>query len=73
MKSRLYATPHSTSNQPIQNRFCRSLVDLRIRQVEDVDDRVLLHDEMGEKEKCDQNEESCQTSKDENETFSPEK
>jgi hypothetical protein len=34
---------------------------------------VLLNDEMGEKEESDQNEESRQTSKNQNKTFSPEK
>ncbi len=49
------------------------LDDLRVSQIEDVDDWVLLNDEMGEKEESDQNEESRQTSKNQNKTFSPEK
>ena len=44
---------------------------LRISQIEYVDNRMMLNNEMSEKEQSNQNEEGGKRSEDQNETFCP--
>lgn len=46
-------------------------VDLRVGQIQDVDDRVLLNDEVGKEQERNQDEEGCEASEDENKAFCP--